>query len=98
MTNNNIFKLSFDKTVTRLAGFDYGHSVYKTQIENRGIDYDIVPITIEFPDHIILAASSFTQGFFEVIIQKYGYNALDNQVRIIAKNESLICSIKKNLM
>lgn len=93
----NYFKLSFDNTITRLAGYPYGKSVFEKQIGNH-IDFNEFPIVIEFPDQIIKSASSFTQGFFEELIEKLGYNAIGNQVIIKSQNESLIKSIEENLI
>lgn len=93
----NYFKLKFDKTITRLAGYPYGESVFEEQIAKK-IDYSSLPIKIEFPDNIVRSGSSFTQGFFKVFISKYGYNFIDNEVQIITKNPSLINSIKDNLI
>lgn len=94
---NNYFKLKFNNTITRLAGYDYGQEVFKNQIAKK-IDYQNTPIIIEFPDQIIRAASSFTQGFFEELKNRFGYNLIDNQVIIRSINQSLIDSIKINLM
>lgn len=95
--SKNYFKLNFDKTITRLAGYPYGESVFSEQIGD-SIDYNCIPITIEFPDNIIKSASSFTQGFFKEIISKYGYDFIDEKVKIITKNQSLIDSIKENIV
>ncbi len=97
MMNNNYFKLEFNKTITRLAGYDYGESVFKDQISKK-INYDNTPIKIEFPNNIVRSASSFTQGFFKEIISKFGYDFIGNQVEIITENPSLIDSIKNNLI
>lgn len=96
MSKNN-FVLKFDKTITRLAGYPFGESVYIEQISN-DIDFSALPICIEFPPQIVKAASSFTQGFFKVFVEKFGYNCIGNQINIITNNESLIKSIKENLM
>lgn len=97
MMNKNYFKLKFDKTITRLAGYDYGESVFNEQISSE-IDYTDLPIKIEFPNNIVRSASSFTQGFFKEIISKFGYDFIGNQVEIITENPSLIESIKNNLI
>ena len=39
-------ELKFDKTMTSLAGFEYGKSVYKEQVNTREFD------TLIFPDEI----------------------------------------------
>ena len=96
MSKNN-FVLKFDKTITRLAGYPFGESVYMEQI-SKDIDFLSLPIYIEFPPQIVKAASSFTQGFFKEFVAKFGYNCIDNQIKIITDNESLIKSIKENLM
>lgn len=93
----NSFVLNFDKTITRLAGYDFGKQVFDNQI-GKDIDFNNTPITIEFPDQIVRAASSFTQGFFKDLKDKLGYNLIGKQVIIKTKNQSLIDSIEKNLM
>lgn len=95
--NKNNFVLKFDKTITRLAGYPFGESVYMEQI-SKDIDFSSPPIFIEFPPQIVKAASSFTQGFFKEFVENFGYNCIDNQIKIITANESLIKSIKENLM
>ena len=92
----NRFVLKFDNQVTRLAGYPYGKTVFEEQI-SKDIDYEFLPITIEFPKHIIKAASSFTQGFFESLVENFGYNLLDNQVILICDG-ALLESIKDNLV
>lgn len=94
---NNYIKLSFNNTITRLAGYPFGKAVFEEQVANN-VDYENTPIIIEFPDQIIKSASSFTQGFFEVLIEKFGYNSIGNQIIIKSKNKSLIESIKNNLI
>ncbi len=95
--DNNYFKLEFNSMITRLAGYDFGQSVFNDQIGD-DIDFQNVPITIEFPDQIIRAASSFTQGFFEKFKERFGYNLIGNQVIVKSINQSLIDSIVNNLM
>ena len=95
--NKTYFNLSFDKTITRLAGYDFGVETFEKQVE-KNIDFENPPIHIEFPDNIIKAASSFVQGFFQTLIEHYGYALIGNQVLIESKNQSLIDSIKNNLI
>ncbi len=68
---DNSIKLAFtDKTLTNLAGFNYGQEIYEKQVDGK-IDinqkYEII-----FPDQIKGVAPSFVQGFFKQIVEKIG--------------------------
>lgn len=95
--NQNYYKLKFNNTITRLAGYEFGENTFKEQI-GETVDYSNTPIYIEFPEQVIKVASSFVQGFFRVLIDKFGYNLIGKEVIIETKNQSLIDSIKDNLM
>lgn len=94
--NNNTFNLVFNKTVTHLAGFLYGSEVYKEQVE-KNIDFNNT-IVIIFPKEIVRVASSFTQGFFQKIIEKTGYKDFSNKVKIQSENQEVVKSIYDNLI
>lgn len=93
---NNEIKLSFDKTVTRLAGNPYGRLVYEEQVKGK-VDYNEV-VYITFPDEIIYIASSFVQGFFDEIIKKVGVLGVGRQVIITANGIDVNKTIIKNLI
>lgn len=84
-------ELKFDKTMTSLAGFEYGKSVYKAQVNTREFD------TLIFPDEIKMVASSFVQGFFSELIKKIGIVEINKKITIIAKDRELVERIKKNI-
>lgn len=73
--------LKFDKTLSGLAGFDYGYKIYCEQA--LGHDFD----TIVFPKEIELVATSFTQGFFRDLMEKYGADYVREHYRIESENE-----------
>ncbi len=81
----NTFNLVFKKSTTRLAGFPYGKEIYDSQVKNK-IDFTN-KITIIFPDNIEKIASSFTQGFFEEIVQKIGLLDFEKKVDVVAKDK-----------
>lgn len=87
--------LSFDKATSRLAGNPYGKAVYKEQLADN-LDFNKMNIVI-FPDSIERVASSFTQGMFEEIVQKLGYDGIENHIKIKAKNSELEKSIYEDL-
>lgn len=91
----NSIKLEFDKTVTRLAGYKYGKSVYDAQCKEI-IQFDD-KIILEFPINIQKLASSFIQGFFNEIIEKIGIAGVENQVEIISANDNMKKEIIDNL-
>lgn len=94
---NNTVKLNFDKSVTRLAGYEFGVKTYEDQINGK-INFNELPITIEFPEQIVRVASSFVQGFFKTLTEKFGYNLIGNEVILKSRHQSLIDSIESNLL
>ncbi|CCY66763.1 putative uncharacterized protein [Clostridium sp. CAG:678] len=95
--NNNTVKLQFDKAVTRLAGYEFGVKTYEDQINGK-INFNELPITIEFPEQIVRVASSFAQGFFKALTEKFGYNLIGKEIILKSENQSLIDSIINNLL
>lgn len=91
----NIIELQFNKTVTRLAGNEYGRKVYDEQVRNK-IDFS-EKTQIVFPDQIIAIASSFIQGFFDDIIANIGIMGVGNQVVVVAPKINVEEKIIKNL-
>ncbi len=79
---NNHFTVELDKTITKLAGYDLGVSVFENQIKNK-VDYMNI-ITIEFPPRINSIASSFIQGFFKDIVEEIGISGIENNVTIVS--------------
>ena len=67
---NNIIELTFDKTITNLAGNRYGNEVFVKQIEDN-IDNTRLNVVI-FPKQIEDIASSFIEGIYKNIGEKYG--------------------------
>lgn len=86
--------LEFDKSISRVAGYDLGQSIYQSQVAGK-IDYTREAY-IEFPQEIIKAASSFVQGFFEEIVRAVGIKGIGTQVHLIC-SESLLTSIREKL-
>jgi hypothetical protein len=84
---NNTFKLVFDKSITCIAGYEYGEEVFKKQVMNN-ISYDDT-ITIIFPERIVKVASSFIQGLFKEIINNIGYEGVEKKVIIKTGSEEL---------
>ena len=88
--------LVFDKTETGLAGNPYGKSVYKKQVKDRYTDFS-KKLEIVFPDNIEQVASSFVQGFFSELVDEIGYEGIEQNVSIKAKDETLADTILKRL-
>ena len=61
----NLIQLRFDKATTNLAGNRYGNQVFESQIQKK---LDIVV----FPEAIEDIASSFIEGIYKFIGEKYG--------------------------
>ena len=93
---NNVFRLDFDKTVTMLAGYDYGYEVYNEQVKGKIDVYS--NFTIVFPDQIKHIASSFSQGFFKEIAEEIGIVGIEDRLIIISPNEDLKKQIIEDLL
>lgn len=93
---DNIIILQFKKTITGLAGYNYGREIFKQQVEGQ-LNYD-GKITLVFPDHIQRLASSFIQGFFEDIVIKIGVSGIKDNVVIQSARSDLKETIINNLM
>lgn len=93
---NNVITLEFDRTLNGLAGYDFGVETYHNQVEGK-IDLT-KKVSIKFPDNIQMIASSFTQGFFEKIVEEIGISGIEQNVEIIAAKEEMKENIIKNLM
>ena len=87
MGGNNIIELEFDKTISALAGNDYGYGHYKKQIENK-FDYNKRNIII-FPEQVKKVAISFVQGMFRDILKKIGKSEIERYVTIKSSSEKL---------
>lgn len=93
---DNVIILKFDKTLTGLAGYDFGTETFEEQVEGK-IDY-MRKIEIVFPDNIERIASSFIQGFFEKFIEKIGVSGIEQQIDIKSSKKDMKETIIKNLM
>ena len=92
---NNIIELDFDKTISALAGNDYGYEEYKKQIKDK-FDYDKINKII-FPDQIKKVAISFVQGMFADILKIIDKNEIEKYVIIKSSSEQLTRKIVSNI-
>lgn len=93
---NNQYELIFDKTITKLAGYDLGEQIFNEQL-NGSIDYS-QEITLVFPERIDSIASSFIQGFFKEIMNEIGISGIENKIIIISSIDNLKDFIIQNLL
>ena len=101
---DNCVELMIDKSLSFIAG----EKIFKDQAAKK-IDMS-KQFYIVFPEHIILCASSFVQGFFSEIRKSVGMSDIiavktleeakqtDKRCVIIAKENTLIDSIMRNLV
>ena len=91
----NKVNLVFDKTLSNLAGYDYGRKIYDEQVRGQIDLYQ--DFTIEFPEQIRGVASSFVQGFFANIVETIGLLATEERANIISGNSRVQNNILKKL-
>ncbi len=71
--------LEFDKTLTSLAGNQFGKSEFNKQIQN--VQYEDC-YELSFPDRIQNMATSFIQGFFQEFVRCFGISGIEEKVEI----------------
>lgn len=76
--------LKFDTLFLALAGREYGERVYKEQIEPHEYHDHI---TLVFPEHVQVIASSFAGGLLGEQVEKRGNDKVKAKYKI--KNEEL---------
>lgn len=76
--------LKFDTLFLALAGREYGERVYKEQIEPHECHDHI---TLVFPEHVQVIASSFAGGLLGEQVEKWGNDKVKAKYKI--KNEEL---------
>lgn len=94
LTNNEI-KLKFDKTLNNLAGNRFGRLTYQNQIKEK-IKDDCINYVI-IPDEIEDVASSFVQGLYSEISEKYGRERAIELMVIKSVNKELLEKIDYSL-
>lgn len=92
---NNIIELKFDKTISGLAGNDYGYEEYKKQIKDK-FNHDKKNIII-FPEQIKKVAISFVQGMFKDILKEIDKNEIEKYVIIKSSSDQLTKRIWNNI-
>lgn len=93
---SNSVNLVFDNTITRLAGFPYGVTIFEEQVKNQ-INLN-KPCQIVFPNNIKKIASSFVQGFFSEIVNEVGYARIEKNVTLVTSSEELTRDIWDKLL
>lgn len=86
-----IVKINLDRSISRLAGFDYGKEIYRNQVHLELPSDE--KTEIQFPDNIHKIATSFVQGFFSDLVNLVGYDYIRNNIIIKAKDDVLIKEI-----
>ena len=81
----NRVELVFDNTLTNLAGYEYGVSIYDKQVDGR-LDLNH-SFEIVFPAQIRGVASSFVQGFFEKIVDTIGLLQTEKNAMIVSEKQ-----------
>lgn len=93
---DNVIILKFEKSLTGLAGYDFGMETYNKQVDGK-VDFS-KEITLIFPENIQRIASSFVQGFFEKIIQQIGISGVRDSIIIKSSRVNMKEKIVNNLM
>lgn len=94
MERNNI-NLEFDKSISGLAGNEYGYEEYNNQIKEK-IDMNKINVII-FPNNIEKVAISFVQGMFRDILSEIDKEELEKYIEIQSSSDELTKKIIDNI-
>ncbi|MGJ0961066.1 hypothetical protein ACR75P_05145 [Faecalicoccus pleomorphus] len=91
----NKITLTFDRTLSHIAGNLYGQEVYKKQLENK-ISIDQVN-EIWFPDQIKGVSISFIQGMIKDLVNMYGKDTVLRKISLKSNNAYLQKRLERNI-
>lgn len=91
----NKILLTFDKTITRLAGNEFGYKTYKEQVE-KNIKWNEIN-EIAFPNEIDRIAISFIQGFARDILKRIDKNDIESLLIFSTSSKELELKIINNI-
>ena len=90
--------IEIDNTLSGIAGFQLGKSIYEKQIRPAIKNYDYKNgIEIVFAERIKRITSSFVQGFFSELMGKIGYYGIKDNVKVKTYSCELTESVYKVL-
>ena len=92
---NNRIILQFEKTMTNLAGDRMGNKVYKEKVAPE-LDENSTNVVV-FPSVIEDIASSFIEGMYKELGEKYGKGAARQIMILEAENEETNEKIKESI-
>lgn len=93
--DKNIINLEFDKSISVLAGNEYGYEEYKKQLKEK---FKVEKINvIVFPNNIQKVAISFVQGMFRDILNDINKEELEKYIEIKSSYDELTQKIISNI-
>ncbi len=93
--NENRILLFFPTSIKDLTGNSYGRKIFEQQVEPKWRE-DMHNI-IELPENIEDVGSSFVQGMYTKISEKYGKRNALEYMSFDSENEKIIEKIKKSI-
>lgn len=91
----NIINLKFKGTLKDLSGNRLGDEVYAKQISEK-IDIGKKNI-VYFPDTIEYVGSSFIEGMYKQLAEKYGKREATEIMKLVSQNQECKTKIEKSL-
>lgn len=91
----NIINLEFDKMITNLSGNRLGVKVFKDQVKDKFVAEKQNEVV--FPQQIEDIASSFIQGLYSEISEKYGKIEAQNFLILTSKNNKAQEKIEESI-
>lgn len=91
MSSNNVIRIEVSKTLSNLAGNRFGREVFSEQIREKLKADEINEIVI--PKEIKDIASSFVQGIYSEICEKYGKEKASTMMVLKSENDDVMKKI-----
>ncbi|MGL5377458.1 MAG: hypothetical protein ACRC0F_07020 [Cetobacterium sp.] len=92
MNKTNKIVLTFDKSLTAIAGYKFGEEIFEKQVQ-KNYKSDSKNI-IEFPQQIDSVAISFVQGFLKNLLKDKGLSKVKEEIEI-AGNSKFVTKFNK---
>ncbi|MGL5965438.1 MAG: hypothetical protein ACRCZ9_00745 [Fusobacteriaceae bacterium] len=85
MSEINRIVLTFDKSLTAIAGYKFGEEIYEKQVEDKYKSGN--KNIIEFPEQIDSVAISFVQGFLKKLLKNNRISKIKEEIEIVGNSK-----------
>lgn len=88
-------ELQFDKLITSLAGNRFGREIFSGQVRDKISENEKTYVIL--PDRVEDVASSFVQGFYSELCEKYGVERALDMMQFQSDNQFVLDKIAESM-